>query len=246
MLDYDGTLAPFRRERLRAYPYPGVPERLARLATTRAVRLVLVSGRPARELRNLLSYIPGFSEHVEIWGNHGQERLRGDGSYWVHELSETERKCVESVQREITRLGFFDALERKPASLAIHWRGFTSQEKKRIRLAIETVHLPEASDSNLRLVDFDGGVELRSRDAGKGDAVNQILAEEQADVPAAYLGDDLTDEEAFSASGRRVLPVLVRSEPRESAARFWLKPPEELLHFLDTWIRATGSRGDSA
>ena len=39
-------------------------------------------------------------------------------------------------------------------------------------------------------------------------------------------------------SGDRGFSILVRTEVRESCARFWLRPPEELLEFLDDWIAA--------
>ncbi len=68
-----------------------------------------------------------------------------------------------------------------------------------------------------------------------------------ADLPddrfAAFLGDDLTDEDAFRVlrsrgEENRNLAVLVRGEARESYAQLWLKPPKELLQFLDGWIEA--------
>jgi trehalose-phosphatase len=66
--------------------------------------------------------------------------------------------------------------------------------------------------------------------------VEAILSEEPEDVPVAYLGDDLTDEDAFVAVGNKGYSILVRSEVRASAAQLWLQPPEELLEFLDAWI----------
>ncbi len=96
----------------------------------------------------------------------------------------------------------------------------------------------------MHLLPFDGGLELRPTDRTKGTAVGQILAEEPATVPAAYLGDDLTDEDAFAAVGNRGFSILVRTEVRASCARFWLRPPEELLEFLDAWI--AGSQGQAS
>ena len=96
-----------------------------------------------------------------------------------------------------------------------------------------------ARPDGLHLLPFDGGLELRSTDRTKGTAVTQILAQEPAALPVAYLGDDLTDEDAFAAIGNQGYSILVRSEVRESAARFWLRPPQELLEFLDEWIAAS-------
>ncbi|RME26788.1 MAG: trehalose-phosphatase, partial [Candidatus Zixiibacteriota bacterium] len=53
------------------------------------------------------------------------------------------------------------------------------------------------------------------------------------------LGDDRTDEDAFAALSSRGLKVLVRSEPRETAADLRLVPPDELRSFLDRWLEAT-------
>ena len=75
MLDYDGTLAPFHNDRFAARAYPGVEDRLATLSAAPRVRLVLVSGRSAYELHDLLP--PGI--RAEIWGSHGREQLKSDG-----------------------------------------------------------------------------------------------------------------------------------------------------------------------
>jgi trehalose-phosphatase len=76
--------------------------------------------------------------------------------------------------------------------------------------------------------------------------VAQILSQEPDDTPVAYLGDDLTDEDAFVAIGNRGYSILVLSEVRESSARFWLRPPDELLEFLDAWIATSQSASSTA
>ncbi len=91
MLDYDGTLAPFHVDRFAATPYPGVEERLATLSGLARVRLVLISGRSARELRSLLP--PGIK--AEIWGSHGREQLKSDGSYELFALDPGSRPALE-------------------------------------------------------------------------------------------------------------------------------------------------------
>jgi trehalose-phosphatase len=232
MLDYDGTLAPFRNDRFKAVPYPGVEERLATLSGLSRVRLVLVSGRSAHELRNLLR--PEIK--TEIWGSHGREQLKSDGSYELFALDPAQRTALEAVERKFSELGLAESLEVKPSSLAVHWRGVDAVTEERIHSAVRSVLAQVAMPRSLHLLPFDGGVELRPTDRTKGTAVRQILSQEPAAIPAAYLGDDLTDEDAFTALGNRGYSVLVRSEIRASAAEFWLRPPAELLDFLDNWI----------
>jgi trehalose-phosphatase len=234
MLDYDGTLAPFHVDRFAAVLYPGVEERLATLSGLARVRLVLVSGRPAHELRGLLP----SAIRTEIWGSHGREQLQSDGSYRLFSLDPAQREGLEQAAREMTTLGFAEALEVKPSSLAIHWRSAPPQEQEQVRSSIESVFSQLARSEGLHLLPFDGGLELRSTDRTKGTAVAQILAQESEAAPAAYLGDDLTDEDAFAAVGDRGFSILVRAEVRASYAQFWLRPPKELLEFLDAWIAA--------
>jgi trehalose-phosphatase len=238
MLDYDGTLAPFHEDRFQAIAYPGVEERLAALSGLARVHLVLVTGRPARELRSLLP----ATTTADIWGSHGREQLKADGGYKLFALDSVQQATLQHVAREMASLGFPETLELKPSSLAVHWRSCEPAVQEEIRARIQSVYdnLPEPG--RLHLLPFDGGLELRSSDRTKGTAVRQILGQEPAGLPVAYLGDDLTDEDAFAAIGKRDISILVRGEVRRSAARFWLSPPIELLAFLDQWIAASQSQ----
>lgn len=260
LLDYDGTLAPFKKERLEAFPYAGVEDRLVMLEQLPNVRFVLVSGRSARELEELLNELlrdlPGKAPRFEIWGSHGQERLRPDGSYEFSPLPAARLATLKQIQQEITRLGFSDAVEVKPASVAIHWRGVEPEMQEKLRSAVESVlespGAAHAEDGRLELLAFDGGLELRSHGRTKGTAIEQILAEEERGLPVAYLGDDMTDEDAFAALGERGISILVRAAPRESRAEFWMRPPADLLDFLDEWVASStaayrsGSSGGNA
>jgi trehalose 6-phosphate phosphatase len=49
----------------------------------------------------------------------------------------------------------------------------------------------------------------------------------------AYLGDDLTDEDAFRAVKGYRLGVLVRAELQPTLVDLWLRPPGELLALLE-------------
>jgi trehalose-phosphatase len=232
MLDYDGTLAPFHVDRFAATPYPGVEERLVILSTIPQVRLVLVSGRSAGELHDLLR--PDI--RAEIWGSHGREQLRSDGTYELFALNPVQQDALDQVGLEMSALGFSETLEVKPTSLAIHWRTFEPAMQERIRTVVQSIFARIDQPDGLHLLPFDGGLEVRSTDRTKGTAVTEILSQEPGEVAVAYLGDDLTDEDAFVAVGNKGYSILVRSEVRPSFARYWLRPPQELLEFLDAWI----------
>ena len=54
LLDYDGTLAPFHRERDKALPYPGVREILGKIQQTGQTRLIIITGRSIKDIIPLL------------------------------------------------------------------------------------------------------------------------------------------------------------------------------------------------
>jgi trehalose 6-phosphate phosphatase len=129
-----------------------------------------------------------------------------------------------------------DYLEKKPVSLAIHFRGI--KEIKALEIKEKISHNWERIITKFPLVysEFDGGLELKFPGFNKGDVVSTILADYPVNPSAAYLGDDLTDEDAFKALPENALGILVRPEYRETAANTWIKPPDELLEFLDQWL----------
>jgi trehalose-phosphatase len=234
MLDYDGTLAPFHIDRLQAVPYPGVVDRLIALSASPRVRLILVSGRSARELRQLLP--PEVK--TEIWGSHGREWLGRQEEYKLFALNSVQQGALDQFHREMKALELDQTLEMKPSSIAVHWRSADAQDQERIHTAVESIFTGLGEVKALRLLPFDGGMELRTVDRTKGTAVGLILEHEPGTTPSAYLGDDLTDEDAFLALGDRGHSILVKSAVRASNAHFWLQPPQELLAFLDQWIAA--------
>ena len=85
------------------------------------------------------------------------------------------------------------------------------------------------------MLPFDGGVELRTVGCNKQYAVKAVLSETAEASAIAYLGDDITDEDAFRAVKNRGLGVLVRPQFRETAADLWIRPPEELVEFMRHW-----------
>ncbi len=235
LLDYDGTLAPFREERNQAEPYPGIRYRLKQLLDLKSTRVVIISGRWSKHLIPLL----GLAEIPEIWSSHGAERVMPDRSIQLVELNEEVIRGLADADHWGESEGLADTMERKPAGLAFHWRGLDAGRAERIRQRIEEHWKNRVSHFRLELLEFDGGVELRAADVNKGQAVQKILGEAPDDAMVAYLGDDLTDEDAFRALDGRGLRVLVRKDYRETDADVWIRPPNELLDFLDHWIIAT-------
>jgi len=232
LLDYDGTLAPFKIDRAQAYPYPGINDVLDEIIEVASCRVVIISGRPVQEVISLLK----LKRRPEIWGAHGWERLLPDDKYLAFKLNSKIENGLKQADEWVIRSGFKDRLDSKHGCLALHWRGLNNKTAENIRhLALESWN-PIAESSGLIVKEFNGGIEIKAPGRNKGTAVNTIKSEIGTGV-AAYLGDDLTDEDAFKALDNKDLKVLVNKHCRPSLADLWLTPPDELIIFLRRWLK---------
>jgi trehalose 6-phosphate phosphatase len=194
-------------------------------------RIIIISGRPIVELQALLTPI----SDLEMWGSHGLERQLSDGSYSRVQVSEEDASSLKEAEEWVVTSGLLSRAEIKLGGIAIHWRGMPSAEARRIQALTQDGWTPLAEKSGLKLLQFEAGLELRVSHPDKGDAVRTILANLGTKVPIAFLGDDLTDEDAFQVLRGRGLTVLVRADYRETIAGVWLRPPQELIAFLERW-----------
>lgn len=233
LLDYDGTLAPFRVDASKARPWAGIEPLLDAIGDCEGARIVFITGRPAHSAARLLK----LECKPEIWGLHGAEHLMPDGTLERTPQDEPAMEAIEDARKAVeeAELGF--RVEHKPNSVGVHWRGRTFEssqhaQEQALRLMERYTHVP-----TVKLLKFDGGLELRAGNH-KGDAVKAIRTELPRGAAIAYLGDDTTDEDAFKALGDQGLSVLVRKAWRPTAAQVWMRPPEELRRFLKQWKKA--------
>jgi len=236
LLDYDGTLAPFRVDRFQARPWAGVRELLTRIQQQGRTRMAIISGRSAHEVGPLL----GMNPPLEVWGLHGSERLFPSGRRELQRAPAAASEKLKILRALLKRDSFGGLFEDKANAAVLHWRGASVGKARLIEKRARALFEPLAETGGLQLLEFEAGMELRiGRD--KGGAVEAILSGVDPNAPVAYLGDDCTDEAAFRAvnqAGSHNLSVLVRRQWHKTAADLWLRPPVELRGFLEDWLRA--------
>jgi trehalose 6-phosphate phosphatase len=233
LLDYDGTLAPFHVDRNRAFPYPRAISILEKIAAQSGrTKVIIISGRPIVELRALLAPM----NNLEMWGTHGLERQLSNGSYSCVPINEEDAEALAKAQEWIVAAGLLSTAEIKLGGIAIHWRGLSRAEAKNVQSLTLDGWTKIAEQSRLKLLQFEAGLELRVSHPDKGDAVTAILADLEPRAPVAYLGDDLTDEDAFRVLNGQGLTVLVKDTYRETNADTWIRPPRELIDLLERWL----------
>jgi trehalose 6-phosphate phosphatase len=249
LLDFDGTLAPFRRDPARVKPWSGVVTLLDAIQATGRTKLALVSGRPAQDVSAKL----GLSVPTEVWGLHGAEHLFPDGRMEFEKLPLRKQILLNAARTALQESGLAVhsgiRIETKWNAVATHFRGLTAHAAAVAVEKVRTILLPfvenrnsdsfpdSSPESSLEMLVFDGGIELRAG-RHKGDAVRELIVEYTPGTPAAYLGDDTTDENAFEAIAGQGLSILVRRQWRPTAADLWIRPPEGLRQFLRGWLAA--------
>jgi trehalose 6-phosphate phosphatase len=201
--DYDGVLARLRDDPSDAVPEAGVADVLARLAAVDGVTVALVSGRGVADLQST----SGLSGSFRWVGSHGAEfdgPLTGELAGRRDDLADRLAPLVAATEGA--------RLEVKPASVAVHVR----QVADRVAAATLLTDARSRADSSLTLKPGKDVLELAVTDADKGSALRRLAGELGA-VATLYLGDDLTDEDAFRALGAD--DVTVKVGAGETAAR---------------------------
>jgi alpha,alpha-trehalase len=127
-------------------------------------------------------------------------------------------------------------IEAKKYSVAVHYRLVQPEDIPAVEQAVQAVL---ARFSDLTVTPGKKVFELRPRvDWNKGRAVTWLLLAlhlEGPEVLPIFIGDDVTDEDAFRAVQARGFGVLVATEPRETVAAYRLRDPAEVEAFL-RWL----------
>ncbi|MFH1501800.1 MAG: trehalose-phosphatase [Candidatus Eisenbacteria bacterium] len=234
VLDFDGTIAEFEVERMAARPLPGVVDLLIQIRDRTETYLAMMTGRPISELLALMGDLL-----LPISGSQGTEFRMPDGSYQTHLPSDRQEERFRRAEAEARALTTAGRLERKIASIGLHTRGVDPAVARREEEAVCRAWSADASEYDLECRAFKGGVELRLLDIDKGTALEALLRDRPADGLCVYVGDDLTDEDAFRALAGRGLSIKVGGPDDPTCALGRLPDPTAVKEFLGTWLEIT-------
>lgn len=233
-LDYDGTLAPIVERPEDAVMASETREVLRRLAAR--FPAVVVSGRGRPDVAGLvdlpeLTYAGSHGFDIEgpavDGGEHG---LRYQAAA---EAEPAVAAVTAALERELAGVPGAQ-VEPKRFTVAVHYRRVPEGRFAEVEAAVDR---QVAAHPELRKAHGKKVFELRpDLDWDKGRAVLWVLEALGLDRPGVvplYVGDDVTDEDAFRALAERGIGILVAEEPRETAARYRLRDPDEVRAFLE-------------
>lgn len=201
--DYDGTLAPFVDDPTRAVPAEGALDALSRLAALPRTTVALLSGRN----RAALAQVSGAGSPVVLVGSHGSEWEGGfDTPLDEHEVALLSR--VTAALEEIVARTPGAHVEHKPTAAVLHVRPVEDPDLRERALA-EAVSGPAEFDG-VFVTEGKNVVEIAVREASKGAAIEQLVAQTGAQV-AVFIGDDVTDERGFARLREQDIGIKVGS-----------------------------------
>jgi trehalose 6-phosphate phosphatase len=222
-LDYDGTLTPLASHPAQALLSDEMRQLLAGLA--RRVPVSIVSGRDRGDLERMVA-VPGLF----YAGSHGLD-IRGPGL--CNQVGMSARPALDAAEHQLrAQLAGVNGvlIEPKYLSLAVHDRHVDPGQVAAVRAA---VHAVAAAHGELRVLTGQCIHELvPAVPWHKGVAVRWLLERLAPDCVPVYLGDDLTDEDAFAALAGQGLTILVGRPDRSSLARLRLRDTGEVRDLL--------------
>ncbi|MGI8531355.1 MAG: trehalose-phosphatase [Geodermatophilaceae bacterium] len=219
--DYDGVLAPIVDDPAAARPLPTAIEALRLLSALPDTFVALISGRALSELGAL----SGLGAPARLVGSHGAEWSPGQVAGFDAERAGVLAGVTEAMQDVASRYAGVMA-ERKPVNAVLHLRRATRPDA-----AAATAELEQrlACWPELRITHGKEIVEVAVVPADKGSALATLRSSVSADA-VLFLGDDVTDEDAFARLSS--LDVGVKVGPGATLAAYRVSTPEEAAGVL--------------
>jgi trehalose 6-phosphate phosphatase len=235
--DFDGTLSDIVDDPDSARPVAGAAEALQNLAAHCPV--AVLSGRDLADVTKRVG-LPG------IWyaGSHGFELTAPDGTHHQNDAAAAAIPVLEQAAAQLRdQLGPIPGVvvEHKRFGVAVHYRNAARDRVGEVTAAVRAAGQQHA----LRVTTGREVIELRPDiDWDKGKTLRWVIdhlhhAGSTPLVPI-YLGDDITDEDAFDAVRHDGVPILVRHNDdgdRATAALFALDSPARVAEFTDRLAR---------
>lgn len=234
--DYDGTLTPIvSRPELANLP-DETRRLLQELTHRRRLKLGIISGRALADLRQRV----GIKGAI-YGGNHGLE-IEGPGVSFIHPLAEEFKPLLRLIYRLLTQtFGSVQGVlvEDKGLTLSVHYRLVEDGKAETVRDMFNRIVGRLRSGGRVRTTTGKKVLEVRPPVKWhKGKAVQLIMKRyakggNRSGVLPIYLGDDLTDEDAFEFLEKyRGISIFVGEENSPTRAHYYLKSPAEVAGFL--------------
>jgi trehalose 6-phosphate phosphatase len=230
-LDYDGTLTPIVSKPEDAVISDEMKTTLKNIAEKFTV--AIVTGRDKEDVENLV----GLDELIYA-GSHGYIITGPDGLFMEHpdsekilpKLDEIE-KIVEEKLKEKTE---GTQVDRKRYAIGLHFRNARPEDEKVVYEIVDEIlekYPGHKKGEGKKIVEIKPDIDWH-----KGKAVEWIMdalkLSERGDVIPVFIGDDITDEDAFEALKEKGIGILVGGHGQKTVAEYALKNVFQVREFF--------------
>jgi trehalose 6-phosphate phosphatase len=229
-LDFDGTLVPIATDPVTPQLDAATRETLERLATKPQFFTSIISGRAVEDLYTRIR-IPTLT----YAGNHGLE-IFGRNLCFIEPTAVNARENLERLSEALaTKLKPIEGalVDYKGLSVSVHYRQVLPEDVGAIQ---DAVHEAVAGAGNFRSNTGRKVIEIvPATNWNKGAAakwINRHLGRDSNDIVSIYIGDDSTDEDAFSTL-TDAITIKVGGCP--TRARYRVPGPDAVQEFL-RWL----------
>ena len=238
-LDYDGTLTPIVDTPDLAVLSQEMRETVQRLSKN--YKVSIVSGRAIDDVRSKVQVSGIF-----FAGSHGFEIVDPSGKVEISKEAQAIRHVIDEVYEKLSaRLKDVKGalVEHVKYTISAHYRLVSDEDFPKVENAVEDIlnEYPDLRKTNGKKV-----FEIRPKiDWHKGKAVEwilNILGYHPDNQLAIYIGDDVTDEDAFAALEGKGFGILVADELRTSRASYIIKDTQDVKKVLESFIRIKEER----
>ncbi len=228
-LDYDGTLTPIVDRPELAILSQDMRDTLQLLS--RHCPIGIISGRDRNDVSHLVNL-----DSLIFAGSHGFDIAGPEGFNLHHEVGAQFSSALDQAEADLRdRLNNISGslLERKKFSIAIHYRLVDPDNVPKVEQAVTQIL---SSFPTLRRSEGKKVFEIQPRlDWDKGKALLWLLDGlkwKEKNYSPVFIGDDLTDEDAFRILPNSGVGIVVEDGYRFSSADYALKSPDEVQQFL--------------
>jgi trehalose-phosphatase len=234
LLDYDGTLTPIVATPSKAIIHKDTKGLLQKLSRSPYCKIGIISGRKLENIKNIVGV-----NGIAYAGNHGLE-IQGLKIKFESQVSPRLKLTIRNIAMDMQKRlsGIKGALiEDKGLTLSIHYRLVSKKDMPAFEKAIFEVTNYYVVRDKIKVNYGKKVYEIKPPVKwDKGKVVSWLLARQQVvsgekNVLPIYIGDDITDENAFKVLRRKGLTVFV-GRPGNSKADYYLKNAEEVTKFL--------------
>ena len=233
-LDFDGTLTPIVATPKKAVLSETAKKLLTELSENPNIKLAFISGRRLEDIKSKIKI-----KNAIYSGNHGLQ-LEGPKIKFEPFISPRYRMIIDRIKSDLGQKiahiqGAF--VEDKGIILSLHYRLVDKKKIAELKTIFHETVILHLSSHKIEIKEGKMVLEVRPPVGwDKGKVVLWLMARQrfisgENKFLSVYIGDDVTDEDAFRALKNKGLTIFV-GEPKPSEAAYYVKNTEEVVQLI--------------